>query len=139
MNAKEYKKLAAKKRLTTDIYDLQLPSGAIWKLRKPPIEQFIMAGKLPTALVARMAKAAKKDAEATDVMRDLSADEMVASLEFGRDLLLYCAVEPAIALNPKGENEIAPEDILPDDFLFLINWLITGGRAGESLNTFPAK
>lgn len=141
MNAKDYKKLASAKRAEAVTFDVTLPSGSMWKLIEPPIQQFMLAGKLPASLTAKIAAIATKtnggSAEATrEMMSELTPEDLLDNLAFGRDLLLFCAIEPRISLNPSSDNEIAPEDILPEDFLFLINWVMTGGKSGESLNTF---
>ena len=60
-------------------------------------------------------------------------------VEFGRDLIIYCAVDPKISLTPNSDNEIAPEEILPEDFTFLLHWVLTGGKSGESLSTFRSE
>lgn len=138
MNANDYRKLASAKR--AEAMDVELPSGAVWKLREPPIQQFIMAGKLPTSMAAKLAKLAKESDSADGrkaVLNSLDPGELVTALAFGRDLLLSCAVEPVISLNPTSDTEIAPEDIMPEDFTFLMNWVLSGGKSGESLDTFP--
>jgi hypothetical protein len=139
MNAEDYKKLASAKRLET--FDVETPSGAVWKMREPPIEQFIIAGKLPASLAAKMASVVgrsggDKDSASKAMLTELEPEDLMNNLTFGRDLLLYCAVEPRISLSPTDENEIAPEDILPDDFMFLISWVMTGGKSGAALSNF---
>lgn len=141
MNAKEYRKLATQKQSEIKVFDVTLPSGAVWKLKEPPIQQFVLAGKIPASLAAKMAKAASKSggnmATAKEsAIKDLSADDLLNSLAFGRDLLLYCAVSPKISLDPKADDEIAPEEILPEDFTFLINWVMKGGNSGDGLSNF---
>lgn len=141
MNAKEYRKLASAKQSEVAVFDVTLPSGAVWKLKEPPIQQFVLSGKLPSSLAAKMAKAVSKSngdvaSAKADAINELSADDLLDSLAFGRDLLLYCAVSPKIALEPTADDEIKPEEILPDDFTFLINWVMKGGDSGDSLSTF---
>jgi hypothetical protein len=134
MKAQDYRKLSTKKADT--LIDVTLPSGAVWKLRQPPIQQFIAAGKLPSSLVGKLAAAAATDSDPNAAVKTLNPTELIQSLEFSRDLLLACAVEPRISLNPKSDDEIAPEEILPEDFQFLMKWVIQGGKVGESLSTF---
>lgn len=144
MNAKDYKKLASAKRVEAEVFDVTLPSGSVWKLREPPIQQFVLAGKLPASLAAKMAKAAQDgknnpDGANQDLQDSLTPEDLLNNIAFGRDLLLFCAVEPKISLNPVHDDEIAPEDILPEDFGFLMSWVMTGGKSGESLNTFRSE
>lgn len=141
MNREDYKTHISAKRAAEKTFDVELPSGAVWKLREPPIQQFMLAGKLPASLASKMAKVAERsgeDAKAAQVAMtaELTAEDVMGSLEFGRDLLLHCAVEPEISLKPVNDNQIAPEDIWPEDFAFLINWVLTGGKSGESLSNF---
>jgi len=144
MNASDYKKLASAKRTEIETFDVEVPSGAVWKLREPPIQQFVLAGKLPATLVTKMAEAAQKAANNGDLeaakkefFETLTHEDILTNLAFGRDLLLYCAVEPKITLDGTDSDEtIKPEEILPDDFMFLISWCMKGGKSGDSLNTF---
>lgn len=141
MNAKEYRKLVSEKQSEIPVFDVTLPSGAVWKLKEPPIQQFVLAGKVPASLAAKLAKSASKSggnlASAKETaIQDLSANDLLDSLAFGRDLLLYCAVSPKISLDPKEDDEIAPEEIHPDDFTFLINWVMKGGNSGDGLSNF---
>lgn len=145
MNAEEYKKLASAKRVEDAAIDVTLPSGCVWKLKEPPIQQWVIAGKLPSSLVAKMASAAQNasnngtsDVAMKEFAEQLTPEDIMNNLAFGRDLLLHCAVEPRITPDGVGENAIRPEDILPDDFMFLINWVMRGGRSGESLDNFRA-
>lgn len=144
MNANDYRKLASAKRVDGEVFDVTVPSGSVWKLREPPIQQFVLAGKLPATLAAKMTGIAQQyegdEAGAKKALMDqLSPEDIVSNLAFGRDLLLHCAIEPKISLNPKNDNEIAPEEILPEDFGFLISWVMTGGKSGEALTLFRPK
>lgn len=138
MNANDYRKLASAKR--AEAMDVTLPSGAVWKLCEPPIQQFVLAGKLPSSMAAKLAKIAQDgNADGKAVLPNLDPEELMGALAFGRDLLLHCAVKPQISLNPIGEDQIAPEDIMPEDFTFLLNWVLSGGKSGESLTNFSEK
>jgi hypothetical protein len=140
--AKSYAKHAQAKRSELSLNEIKLPSGFVWKLADPPIQQFVMSGKLPSHLAAKMAAAIKASggdvAEAQKkAMASLSPEDIIANLEFGRDLLLACAIEPRISLeHPVPDDAVAPEDILPEDFSFLLNWVMKGGESGNGLDTF---
>ena len=128
-----------KKEETEKVFDVTLPSGFVWKLRAPALNQFILAGKLPAALTAKMVEITAQAEGTTEevgaqIMARLTPAEIVQNLEFNRDLVIYCAVEPKISLNPQDENEIGLTDILPEDFEFLMNWV--GGKRAESLDSF---
>jgi len=147
MNAKDYKKLASAKRVDAEVFEVTLPStGAVWKLREPPIQKFVLSGKLPASLASKMAAAAKNgngDSKKTEqeVLESLSPEDLMLCLALGRDLLLHCAVEPRIVIDadPESETEISPEDIDPDDFTFLMSWVFSGGKSGENLTAFRSE
>lgn len=116
-------------------------------MRRPPLEQFIAAGRLPAALTSKMlsvAKGAANGANESDIkaemMKLLTPDEILENLSFGCELLEYAAVEPRIVVKPGADGQIPPDailptDILPEDFQFLVAWVF-GGDAGASLNKF---
>ena len=142
MKASEYKKHLQTKKSGSAI-DVTLPSGAVWKLRKPVIEQFIAAGRLPASLTAKMLSMAKKagngqSAETkAELMKLLTPDEILQNLAFGCELLQHSAVEPRIVLEPPAPSDaILPTDIDPDDFRFLIEWVFSGGETGSGLSSF---
>lgn len=134
MNVKEYKK-------RKKVIDVLTPSGDVWKMRLPPIQQFIMAGKLPASLANKMALAANKGGSKEEILESLETEDILKNLEFCRDVLMYCAVEPRIVANadPDSETEIAPEEIDPEDFEFLLLWVMTGGKLGASLDNFRSE
>lgn len=145
MKASEYrKKMASAGRSSETIHDVKLPSGCVWKLKEPPIQQFIVSGKLPASLAAKMAQVSTANggdqtAVSEALKQELTPEDFTNSLAFGRDLLLFCAVEPRISLNPTFEDEIAPEEIDPEDFDFLLGWVISGGKSGSGLGLFRSK
>lgn len=141
MSANNYKQMASASQNTEKIFDVTVPSGFVWKLREPPLKAFILAGKLPAALTAKMADIHSRfhgDFEGAQraSIEELTGEEVLANLEFARDMLLLSAVEPKIAIKPANEDEIAPEEILPEDLEFLIGWVMAGGKSGEDLSTF---
>lgn len=142
MNAQDYKKLASAKRT---VYDLPLPSGAVWKVIDPPLQQFIATGRIPVGLAAQMASIAERnnsDPEATGMamVKELGTENLLKNLEFGRDLLLHSVIEPRISnASPTPEDAIAPEDILPEDFEFVLGWALSGGKSGAGLKFFRTK
>jgi hypothetical protein len=145
MKASEYRKLRQSNNAKEKIYDVTLPSGCVWKMRTPPIQQFMLAGKLPKDLATKMvditSSGGTKAETQKKIAETMTATELTQTLAFGRDLLLHCAVEPRIVLNPDpdSEYEIAPEEIDPVDFDFLLAWVMKGGNPGEALGSFRKK
>lgn len=142
MANERYKKAVAGKKGEALMHDVTLPSGFVWKLKEPPIQQFIAAGRLPNSLVEKMAQITEtykgQDAATISaaVARVLEPSEMVAQLTFARDLLIHCAIDPRIVVNGTAEDEIDPTEIDPEDFNFLMGWVMSGGKSGEGLTNF---
>lgn len=141
MKASEYKKLASKARVT---HDVELPSGAVFKLTDPPVQQWVLAGRLPTGLMAKMVAVAKgtagesEEATAEAALKAMTEEEFVLQLTLGRELLLATVIEPKLTADG-GEDSIAITDILPDDYTFLMKWIWSGGKQGGSLDTFRSE
>lgn len=145
MKASEYKKHALKK---SEIFDVALPSGAVWKMRKPSLEPYIASGRLPATLTAKMLSAVKQakggglsDDLKSELLEQLTVDEMIDNLAFGCELIAASAVEPRIVVKPDAnglvpEDAILPTDILPEDFEYLLKWVMTGGVTGAGPSKF---
>lgn len=138
MKASVYKKLASAKQV---IEELTLPSGVgTFKMRTAPIPQWVATGVLPASLTAKMQELAKKsDPNAANdyVVQHFTEKDFADQQGLGKRLLEYCCIEPKVVVSrePVGE-EIAPEDILPEDFEVIMKWIWSGGRQGETLEKF---
>jgi hypothetical protein len=123
---------------TEIIHGVRLPSGSVWQLIDPPAECFRLAGKLPAGLLSKVAPKSKAPGIDDDELRrlafkKLSPEEVVSNLTFARELLALCSRDPKISLvTPTPADAIAPENILPEDFEFLKDWILSGGNAGRS-------
>lgn len=141
MKASDYKKLASKARVT---YEVELPSGAVFKLADPPVQQWVMAGRLPTGLMAKMVAVAKgiegksSEAAAEAALKAMTEEEFVLQLTLGRELLLATVIEPRLSAEGDADS-VALTDILPDDYTFLMKWIWSGGKQGGSLDTFRSE
>lgn len=141
MKASDYKKLASKARVT---YEVELPSGAVFKMADPPVQQWVMAGRLPTGLMAKMIAVAKdtagggEKAAAEAALAAMTEEEFVLQLTLGRELLFATVIEPRLSADGKGDT-VAITDILPDDYTFLMKWIWSGGKQGGSLDTFRSE
>ena len=136
MKAEEYKKLASAKQVTEEV---TLPSGAIFKMRVAPIQNWVQTGVLPASLTYKMqvvAQAKAPEEAAQIVIETFTEEDYVAQQTLSRKLLEFCCVEPKISVGGDDPDALQPEDITPDDFQFLSKWVWSGGKAGESLETF---
>jgi len=142
MKANEYRKQAQQKQVTQS---LALPSGAVFLMRLAPIQQWTTTGLLPASLAAKMQLVAQADkAQANEiVLKHYTEKDFVDSQNMGRRMLEYCCLEPKIFIEKPGEpdrgpadDELSPEDILPEDFEAIMRWIWSGGEQGESLAEF---
>lgn len=143
MKATDYKKHSQKKQITEDV---PLPSGAVFKMRLAPIQQWTTTGVLPASLAVKMETVAKAKnaAEANAVVLEhFTEQDFIDSQSVGRRMLEYCCIEPKVYIAKPGEpireltdDEILPEDILPEDFEAIMKWIWSGGKQGASLAKF---
>lgn len=141
MSVAEYRRLKTKQQASQKTFEVESPSGMIWVLRLPNLENFLVSGTLPLALVEKMQQAKSDGLSEEDAYKQLSAKEQIKAIEFSAKILRHICVDPLIVDNPQADNEISAEEITSEDFIFLLNWANTGG--GESvqdgLDTFSGK
>jgi len=133
----EYKRRLAEKRaqeanqrMTAEI---TLPSGAVWLCCRPPLETWMMGGRIPQSLLGKIA-----GAQAGQPTPALAPDESLAAMIFMREAITFAVVEPKLRLQDAAGNWIPlpddkPEDsadyfnaadIDPEDFEFLMGWIM---------------
>jgi hypothetical protein len=140
MNLAEYRR---RKTITAEI---TLPSGLTVTVRRPPLQVWMMAGRIPQSFVKQILEGKGETPE------ELSPEDTMASIAFVRDAILYGVVSPRLVVgaNPNSETELDPSELDPEDFLFLSRWIMTlspdvpvatkGGEVSlESLNRFRRK
>jgi hypothetical protein len=139
MKASDYKKHAQKhQKLET----VPLPSGKSFIMRLAPIQQWVTTGILPASLAGKMqiaARAKDKNKAAAAVLESFTEEDYAKQQELSRKLLEFCCVEPRISIDGSDAEALAPADLLPEDFEFLVEWCWSGGEAGKSLATFRAQ
>ena len=129
--------MASAKQLVEDV---PLPSGAVFKMRLAPIKQWVATGVLPASLAAKMQTAAQSgntEEVAKKVLASFTEEDFVAQQNLAKRLLEHCCVEPKVSVAADDPDALQPEDIDPDDFEFLMKWIWSGGKSGESLGMFP--
>lgn len=124
----------ARARIKTQ--EVELPSGAIFLLRKPDLEKFAISGALPSSIAGKMEQAAKQGKSSEDAFLDLSPAEKEKSFQFGRTLIFYICVEPRVVENPQSDDELTIEDLDSEDLKFLLEWARSGGGEAASLDNF---
>ena len=124
MKASDYRKLQSKKPSQTA--DVKLPSGAVFTLRRPPLDVWTRAGKVPDFFVRMSLQA--KDGSIDTTGEDMSADEVMSSLTIIREILLYSIVSPKLKVGatPDGD-ELDPAEIDGEDIDFLTSYILFKG------------
>src|SRR5262245_45228637 len=124
--------------------EIALPSGATFICRRPPLEVWIAAGKIPQSFLHQyLGKEGGDNAEIT-------GEQTVEAIIFLRECLLYAVVEPRLVVGATGDDELDPSELAPEDFEFLTQWIMAGcagipvrtkgGEASiESLSKFRQK
>ena len=120
MKASDYRKAKAKGELTGKV---TLPSGAEFVMRRPPLDLWIAAGKVPQSFLRAMleAQAAGPGADAV-----LTPDETIDGLAFLAESVIYACVEPKVAINPTDKDTLDLSELDSDDFQFLTSWVQQG-------------
>lgn len=103
-----------RERAPAEAEELELPSGAKIMARRPDAAQLAVWGRMPLQLASAVVQ--------QQSLGTLSGDQVIEMMQFQRDLLLYCCVNPRISMDPKGEDEIHPKDIPQEDWQFITRW-----------------
>ena len=139
MRATEWRRLGQEAALKEAV-ELQLPSGAKILARRPDPAQVALWGRLPLGLasVGQTSRGAPSGPHSTGQEASPTAitdEQALEAMHLSRQMLYYCCVEPRISLDPRGDDEIHPRDIPPEDLLFLLRWAMRREEA-EQLRPF---
>ena len=119
---------------------LTLPSSGVEVLvARPDLEVWIMSGRLPQALTAKVLELFGKGenpspAAVLKSMQEAGGTAMMDSLVFVREFVRATLVSPRLVVpaldgrhaDPE-KDEIAPEDLDKDDFIYILHWAMGGG------------
>lgn len=120
MKASEYRKKVKQAEVTAEI---TLPSGAVFTMRRPPLDLWIAAGKVPQSFLRVMLQAQEAGPSA-DV--NLTPDETIDGLTFVTEAVIYACVEPKVALGSTAPDVLDLSELDPEDFQFLTTWIQEG-------------
>lgn len=121
MKASDYRTNKQKGELTGKV---QLPSGAEFVMRRPPLDVWIAAGKVPQSFLRAMLEA--QQGSVTPDSINLNAEETLAGLEFITELIIYACVEPQVGLSPESDDILDLAELETEDFQFLTQWVQSG-------------
>lgn len=137
--AEKYRRIKAERLAKEEVFDLETPSGMVWKVRRPNLAQFITSGVMPMSLAGKIAEQQNEGQTPEQVFAQLDWKDQVRSIEFSAKVVRYCAVSPRIVETPTGPDEIGYDEVEMEDFNAIFTWAMPGGGEAESLNSFPGK
>lgn len=119
ISAAEYRQRRQGREITGAI---SLPSGAQFTMRRPPLDLWIAAGKIPQSFLKAMLEAQQGGASAA--VR-FSVEETLDGYSFLTEAIIYAAVEPRLSLDGAGDT-LRLDELDPADFRFLVGWVQAG-------------
>ncbi len=134
--AAKYRRIKEERLKGETLFDVETPSGMVWKLRKPNLAQFITSGVMPMSLAGKLAKAAEAEGDGAKAFASLEFDDQVRTVDFSAKVVRFCAVEPKIVEVPKEPNDIGYDEVELDDFNFIFAWAMPGGSEADGLANF---
>lgn len=135
-----YKKNLLKTREELPSETVAVPSGFDWKLRRVGLETFMQSDELPAGLVSKSLAFARGDVTAQQFEKQLTPDELKASIVLKREIVKQATVLPRIVADVVNEDEeIAARDVSTEDYEFIYNWARGGGGEAETLENFRAR
>ena len=128
---------AYKNRPLDDVktYEVTLPSGFIFTLKRPKLKAYIASGQMPQNLLQKMIDA-EKQGNSAGFDSSLSSDETVDLVQFQATLVVQACVVPRIVDEPNSPEEIAFGDLDDEDYMFLVAWCMAGSVEGENFEQF---
>jgi hypothetical protein len=138
--AEKYRRIKAERAANEELFELETPSGMVWKLRKLNLEQFVLSGTMPMQFAAKLAKTQEAaGGDHVKAFESLDMADKLKAISFSQKVVRYCAVEPRIVEDPKETNDIGFEEVELDDFNAILTWALPGGGKAESLDSFPVE
>lgn len=128
MKASEYRK---QRQAVELIGEIKLPSGAVFKMRRPPLDLWMAAGRIPQSFLRAMLDAQQGGAGANV---QFSTEETLEGMTFLTEAVIYAAVEPRLAMQSDDPEVLMLADLDPEDFRFLTGW-IQAGSPGVPVRT----
>lgn len=128
-----------------EIVDVTVPSGFVFKFRKPSAFSMLFTmGELPVA-AANAAAEAWREAGVVDPASQASAPlaapaQKMAEIAFRiRDRVLELSYDPKLVVGAaRSARELSTEDLSDVDLEYLFKWVSAGGNASAMLAMFPA-
>ncbi len=118
-------------------YDVEMPSGFTFTLRRPNVEVMAAGGFLPQTLLSKLIAAEDGETEATIAQTKATTEEATKILDFLGKIVKQACVRPRIVDKPQSDSEIGFADLSDADYHFILAWTRrVGGVEGENLEKF---
>jgi len=111
-------KAAAEKVRSQQAENIELPSGAVVRARRPGLETWMLHGRIPEALSGVVLAIAGAEAQ----RRTLGAEDIALIGAFNRAIVIAAVVEPRVVEVVLGEGEISYADIPDADVEYILAW-----------------
>lgn len=104
------------------------PSGKQPQVRRPGPEFMLRNGRVARTFSKSLSSAGPRPGQSaedynSEVIEQMSDDELAALMVFARGLVCAMLVSPKLVLNPREDHdEIGPDDMPTTDFWFLFNY-----------------
>lgn len=125
------------------LVDVKVPSGFVFKFKKPNTIGIILSGGLPETAVNEAAEAWKEKGlvmPSGDSETDRIQAQIVQKSFEICDRMLELSHAPKIVLREaQNDNEISIAKIDSEDLLFLFQWTAAGGNTAAMLAMFPER
>jgi len=128
MKASDYRQQRQAVELTGEV---TLPSGAVFTMRRPPLDLWMAAGRIPQSFLRAMLESQQGGPQASV---QFSTEETIDGLAFLTEAVIYACVEPRVALTSDDPDILALSELDPEDFRFLTGW-IQAGSPGVPVKT----
>ena len=128
MKAESYRQKRQGVELTGKI---TLPSGAEFVMRRPPLDLWMAAGRIPQTFLRAMLEAQQGGSNANV---QFSTEETMDGLAFLTEAVIYSCVEPRVALTSDDPDVLRLDELDPEDFRFLTGW-VQAGSPGVPVKT----
>jgi len=128
MRASEYRQ----KRQTVELTgEITLPSGAVFTMRRPPLDLWMAAGRIPQSFLRAMLEAQQGGSNANV---QFSPEETIEGLNFLAEAVVYSCVEPRVAIKSDDSDVLLLSELEAEDFRFLTGW-VQAGSPGVPVKT----
>lgn len=127
MSAAAYRTHAEDFKVKRPTEIVTLKSGAVFELRRPDLQAWIMTGRVPQSLMEEGLRAWKAQGKTPDAIKSQVPAAITDAAIFALTVVQECTVNPRLVEFPDPKrNEIGPLTMLEEDFNEIYSWAITG-------------